>query len=96
MPTLIWNTYNKSEIDTFLTNYYNIEYLNTQFAWKANGFNNYTKSEVDNIINPLGIPSMLSTINNNGSDMVDIANTRYTKTEVDTIISTSYNKTENL
>ena len=27
-------------------------------------------------------------------DIVDILNTRYTKTEVDTLISTSYNKTE--
>ena len=28
------NTYNKSEIDTFFTDYYNIEYLNTQFGLK--------------------------------------------------------------
>ena len=37
---------------------------------------------------------MLSIINNNGTDIVDILNTRYTKTEVDTLISTSYNKAE--
>ena len=37
---------------------------------------------------------MLRTINNNGTNMVDILNARYTKTEVDTLIATSYNKTE--
>ena len=37
---------------------------------------------------------MLNHINNNGTHIVDISNTRYTKSEVDTLISTSYNKTE--
>ena len=32
LPTLILNTYNKSDIDTFFTDYYNIGYLNTQFG----------------------------------------------------------------
>ena len=94
LSALIFNTYNKREIDTFLTYYYNIEYLNTQFDLKANGLNTYTKSEVDNIINLLDIPSMLGIINNNGSNIVDIVNTRYTKTEVDGLKPTSYNKTE--
>ena len=77
-----------------ITGYYNVEYLNTQFGLNANSSNTYTKSEVDNIINPLAIPSMLSIINNNGTNIVDILNTRYTKTEVDTLIPTSYNTTE--
>ena len=84
----------KSDIDTFFTYYYNIGYLNTQFGLKANSLNTYTKNEVDNIINILGITSMLSTINNNGTNMVDILNTRYTKTEFDTLMATSCNKTE--
>ena len=37
---------------------------------------------------------MLSTINNNGTNKVGILNIRYTKTEVDTLISTSCNKAE--
>ena len=37
---------------------------------------------------------MLSTINNSGTNIVDISNTRYTKTEVDGLIPTSYNKAE--
>ena len=37
---------------------------------------------------------MLSIINNNGTHTVHILNTRYTKTEVDTLISTSDNKAE--
>ena len=37
---------------------------------------------------------MLGVINNNGPNMVDILNTRYTKTEVDGLVSTSYNKAE--
>ena len=37
---------------------------------------------------------MLSSITNNGTNIVDILNTRCTKTEVDTLISSSYNKTE--
>ena len=49
------------------TAYDNIEYLNAQFDLKANSLNTYTKSEVDNIINLLDIPSMLSTIHNNGT-----------------------------
>ena len=93
LPTSILDTYSKSEIDTFLTDYYNVGYLNTQFDLKANSSNTYTKSEVDNIINPLDIPSMLST-DNNGSNIIDILNTRNTKTEVDGLISTSCNKTE--
>ena len=32
LPTLILNTYNKSEIDTRFTDYYNIEYLNIKFG----------------------------------------------------------------
>ena len=32
-------------------------------------------------------------INSTGSNIVDIFNTRYTKTEVDGLISTSYNNT---
>ena len=32
LPTLILNTYNKNDIDTFFTDYYNIGYLNTQFG----------------------------------------------------------------
>ena len=59
----------------FLTNYYNIEYLNTQFDLKANSSNTYAKSDVDNIIHILDIPSMLSTINNNGTNIVYILNT---------------------
>ena len=65
----------------------------TQFGLKANSLNTYTKSEVYNIINLLGIPSVLSIINNNGTNIADMLNTRYTKTETDTLISTSYNKT---
>ena len=75
-----------------LTYHYNIEYLNTQSGLKTHGLNTYTKSEVDNIINPLDIPPMLSTINDNGTNIVDILNTRYTKTEVDTLISSPYTK----
>ena len=45
LPTLILNTYSKHEIDTFFTDYYNTEYLNTQLGLKANGLNTYTKSE---------------------------------------------------
>ena len=45
-------------------------------------------------MNLLDIPSMLNTINNNGTNIADILSTRFTKTEVDTLISTSYNKTE--
>ena len=37
---------------------------------------------------------MLSTINNNGSNIVAVLNTRYTKTEVDGLISTSHTKAE--
>ena len=37
---------------------------------------------------------MLSIMNNNGTNIIDILNTRYTKTEVDTLMSTFYNKTE--
>ena len=46
------------------------------------------------MITLLGISSVLSLINNSGTNTVDILNTRYTKSEVDTPISTSYNKTE--
>ena len=53
--TLVLNTYNKSETDTFFTDYCNIGYLNTQFGLKANGLNTYTKGGVDNIINSLGV-----------------------------------------
>ena len=56
--------------------------------------NTYTTSEADNIINLLDIPSMLSTINNNGTNIVNILNTRYTKAGVYTLISASYNQTE--
>ena len=94
LSTLILNTYDKSEIDTFLTNYYNIGYLNTQFDLKANVLNTYTKSDVDDIINLLDIPSISNAINNLGSIITDVSNTRYTKTEVDGFISNSYNKTE--
>ena len=94
LSTLILNTYNKSEIDTFSTDYYNIGYLNIQLGLKANGSNTYTKSEVDNMITLLDISSMLNCINNNGTNIVDILNTRYTKSEVDTLISTYYNNTE--
>ena len=44
------------------------------------------------MMNHLDIPSMLGIINNNGTDLLYILNTRYTKAEVDTLISTSYNK----
>ena len=37
---------------------------------------------------------MLNLINSSGTNIVDVFNTRYTKSEVDTLISTSYNKTE--
>ena len=37
---------------------------------------------------------MLNLINNNGTNIVDILNIRSTKSEVDTLISASYNKTE--
>ena len=37
---------------------------------------------------------MLNLIYNNGTNMVDILNTRYTASEVDTLISTSYNSTD--
>ena len=37
---------------------------------------------------------MMGFIHNNGTDIVDMLNTRYTKTEADTFISTSYNKAE--
>ena len=56
--------------------------------------NTYTKSDVDNIISLLDISSMLSPMNNNGTNMVDKINTRYTKSEVDTITSTSHKKAE--
>ena len=42
----------------------------------------------------LGISSMLNAISNHGTTIVDILTTRYTKSEVDTLISTSFNKTE--
>ena len=79
LSTLILNPYNKREIYTCLTDYYNIEYVNIQFGLKSNSLNTYTKSEVDNIMNPLDIPSMLSIINNNCTNIVDILTTRYTK-----------------
>ena len=79
LPTFVSNTYNKSETGTFFTDYYNIEYLNTQLDLKANSLSTYTTSEVDNIINILDIPSMLSIINDNGTNIMDILNTRYTK-----------------
>ena len=63
-------------------------------ALKASGLNTYTKSEVDNIITVLDISPMLNFINNNGANIVDIFNTRYTKLEVDTFLSTSYNAAE--
>ena len=68
--------------------------MSTQFDLKATGLNTYTNSEVYNIMHLLDLPSMPSTIINNGSNIVDILNTRYTKTEVDGRISTSYNKAE--
>ena len=37
---------------------------------------------------------MLNIINNNGVNVTNILNTRYTKSEVDTLIPTSYNKPE--
>ena len=37
---------------------------------------------------------MYNVINNNGTNTVDSLNTRYTKSEVDTLIYISYNKTE--
>ena len=77
LSTLFLNTYNNSEIDTLFTYYYNIGYLNIQFDLKANNLNTYTKNEVDNITNLLDIPSMLSIINNNGTNIVNILNTRY-------------------
>ena len=43
LPTLMLNTYNKSEIGTFLIDYYDIEYLNTQFGLKADSLNTYTR-----------------------------------------------------
>ena len=43
LSTLILNTYNNNELYTFLTDYYNIEYLNIQFDLKVNGLNTYTK-----------------------------------------------------
>ena len=72
LSTLILNTNNKRKTDILLTGYYNIGYLNTQFGLKANSLNTYAKSEVDNIINPLGVPSMLSTIKSNGTNILDI------------------------
>ena len=72
LPTLVLNTYNKSDIDTFSTGYYNIEYLNTHICLKATSSNTYTKSEVDNITNPLDVPSMSIVINNNGTSIIYI------------------------
>ena len=43
LSTLILNTYNNSETDTCLTNYYNMESINTQFDLNATGSNTYTK-----------------------------------------------------
>ena len=37
---------------------------------------------------------MLNLMKNNGTDIIDIFNTRYAQSEVDTLISTSYNTTE--
>ena len=60
----------------------------------ANGLNIYTKSEVGKIIHILDIPSMLSTVNSNGTNKIDILKTRYINMEVDGLISTSYNNAE--
>ena len=86
LSTLISNTYNKHKTNTSFTYYYNIGHLNTQFGSKANSLNTYTKSEVDNITTLLGISSMLNIINNNDTSITNILDTRYTKSEVDTII----------
>ena len=63
-----------------------MEYLNTQFDLTANSSNTYTNSEVDNIISLLDISSMFIIISNNGANITNILDTRYTKSEVDTII----------
>ena len=44
LSALIVNTCNKHEKVSSLTDYYNIEYLNTRFELKANGLNTYTKT----------------------------------------------------
>ena len=61
---------------------------------KATSLSTYKNIEVNNIISHIGIPSMLSSINNNGTTIVDILHSRYKHTEVDTLISTSYAKSE--
>ena len=76
LSTLILNMFNKIEVDTFFTDYYNIGYLNMRLVFKATSFNTCTKSEVGNIIIILDISSSLNPINNNGTKMVDIVNTR--------------------
>ena len=55
LSTLILNFYIQAEIDTFLTDYYNTEYINTRFDVKATSLNTYTTSEIDNIITLLDI-----------------------------------------
>ena len=90
LSTLILDTYNTNEIYTFVTYYYNIEYLNTQFDLKATSFNTYTKSEVYNKLTLLDISSMLHLINSNGTNTVDVLNTRYTNSEAYNIIYTFY------
>ena len=54
---------------------------------RANSLNTHTKSEIDNIITPLGISSILDLINNSGTNITNILDTRYTKSEVDNLIS---------
>ena len=41
LSTLILNTYNKHDKYTCFTDYYNIEYMYTQFDSKANSLNTY-------------------------------------------------------
>ena len=72
LQTLCLNAYNKHEIDTCFTYYYNIEYLNTHVDLKTTNLNTYTTSEVDNIIHIIDSTSMLSIINNNSTNIMCI------------------------
>ena len=82
--------YNEYEVDTCLTNYYNSTYVNTHVDSTINSSNTYTQSDVGDIINILGISSMLTIINANGINIADMSDTRYTKSEVDNLINNIY------
>ena len=72
LSPLFLNTYNNNEIYIFLTDYYNIEHINTQLDLKANSLNTYTKNEIDNTITLLDMSSILSLINNSGTNIINI------------------------